>query len=174
MCVVLPNAKMVKLHLRLRPGERRCATERGRIVVLVGQIDNLFARGGGHGPECDTNRGTTRDLDATAQAEYRIEYSASSIGQRPAIGDCRGVLDGLASAEEPGAVSFELHISRAFTLHDGQVRSPHLRIIGRTLPPGRQYGTQIGNKRGLNEHLCLKRPDVAMSSASCRASATSA
>ena len=44
MRFVRADAEMVKLHLRLRPGKRRRPLERHRIVMLVGQIEHLFAR----------------------------------------------------------------------------------------------------------------------------------
>ena len=73
------HAKMVQLHLTLRPGERRGARECGRVAVFVDAVEKRFARGGGDRPVGDANRRARRDANASTDGENRIEDGADRV-----------------------------------------------------------------------------------------------
>ena len=65
---------MVKLDLRLRPGEGQSAFESSGIAILIGQFKDFFASGSDDGGKNQMNGGTRWNMDGTAQANDRVEY----------------------------------------------------------------------------------------------------
>jgi hypothetical protein len=72
---------MAQLHLRLRPGQRRGAVERGGVAVLVHGVDQGVAGAGHHRPERHMHNCPRGDGDAAAQCEDRIQHGAHGVGQ---------------------------------------------------------------------------------------------
>ena len=72
-------AKMMQLHLTLRPRQRRSARESGRIAMLVDAVEKRFAAGGGDRPVGDTNGRARRDANAPADGENWVEDSADRV-----------------------------------------------------------------------------------------------
>ena len=118
------DAEMVKLHLRLRPGERCCALEGGAVAMLVDQVEQCLACRGDHRPECDARSGAGRDPHAPAQGEDRVENRADRVGKRPAVDHRDRRADAVATAEEAGPVGFNLRLAHRLAVDYRQMRRP--------------------------------------------------
>jgi hypothetical protein len=68
------DPEVMQLDLRLSPRKRDGALESRGVVVLVGEVERLMARGRDQGPKRHTRRGPRRNPYATAEAEDRIEH----------------------------------------------------------------------------------------------------
>src|SRR5271154_1845591 len=99
---------MIKLHLRLGPGEGEDALEGRRVLVFVGQVERFAARRCDQSPERDPGRGPRRKPDAPAKAEDRIEYCARSVGERSAVDYRDRRSDPASSSKETRAIGLEL------------------------------------------------------------------
>jgi hypothetical protein len=73
------DIEVAKLHLSLGPGQRCGSLERGRVPVLVDEIEQGGARGRHYGPECGSNYGAGIDAYSSAQSEDRIEHGANRV-----------------------------------------------------------------------------------------------
>ena len=151
--IFLGDAEVMKLHLRLRPGQRGGAVEGDGVVMLVGQVHHRIAAFGGHGPERDARGGAARNPHPAAQTEDGIEHRTGGVGKRPAFGDGGGGADGLAAADEAGTVGFKLHVAGGIPLHHRKVRGPDHGIAGRTLPPCGEDDAHVPHEFGFDEHL---------------------
>src|SRR5438874_3020503 len=148
MRFIRANPQMVELHLRLCPGERACSLERHRVVMLVGKIGQLVARGRRHRPEGNACRASARNCNAAAQAEDRIEYRAKGVGQRPSLRHRGGMANSLTAAEKPRPVSLELHVAGSVAFDHRQMRGPNPGVAGGTLPPGREDCAELRYELG--------------------------
>ena len=77
--LVRADAKMVALHLSVRPREHRYPSEHRGIVILVRQAHDLFARPSYHRAERQMDRCTRCHPHPCAQTEYRIEHGSRRI-----------------------------------------------------------------------------------------------
>ena len=91
---------MVLLDLGLRPRQRRRAVERGRIAILLGEVEGRRARRRDERREGHAHRLAGRDQHAPPQAHDRIEHRAGRVGQRPAVDHRRRCPDPAPAAEE--------------------------------------------------------------------------
>ena len=73
------DAKMVQLHLTLRPGQHRGAREGGCVPVFVDAVEKRFATGRSDRPIGDANRRARRNANASADGENGIEDSPNRI-----------------------------------------------------------------------------------------------
>ena len=75
------NAQVMQLHLCLRPRQRHCALERGRVVMLVGQVDHFGPRRRDHRP--DRRRARLRPPGCEARRR-RLKIGSSTV---PTVSD---------------------------------------------------------------------------------------
>ena len=129
------DAKMMELHLRLRPRQRGRPFECGGIAMLVDKVEHRLAGCGNHRPEGDAHGGARCDANAAAQCEDRIEYRADRVGQGPTVGHRDRRTDAVAAAKETGTVGFHLGLPHRLAIHDGQMRRPDFLLCRRTSPP---------------------------------------
>ncbi len=153
MRVVGRDAQMMKLHLRLGPGQHRRALERHRVVMLVGKVEQGLACRRGHRPEREPRGAAARDSHPPAQAEDRIEHGPDSVGQRPAVPDSGRCTVGMSAAQKAGAIGFELYVARGFAFDDDEMRRPDLRIAVRAPPPRREDRAEAGHELGFDEQF---------------------
>ena len=151
------DAEMAQLHLRLSPGQRGCAYEGVRLVMLVHQVQRVLARRCGSRPECDVHGRARRHPHALPQHEHRVEDRADRIGQSPAIQHRDGPPDPAPAAEKPGSVGLDLRLAERLAFNDCMMGRPDLRLGGRAPPPGCQDGALLGDIFGLHEELRERR-----------------
>src|SRR5271167_4043794 len=104
------DAQMMQLNLRLSPRERRRALECGRVVMLVDQVERFGPRRRDDGPEGDPRRRSSRNAQAPAHAEDRIQHGADGIRQRPPVDRRYGVAHVASASEKTRAVGLELYL----------------------------------------------------------------
>ena len=151
------DPKMMELHLRLGPGQRRCTRIRGSVPMFVDAIQQRCARLCRHRPEGDANRRPRRHANTPAQCEDWIEHGSDRIGQRPIVHDrdCRA--NTLSAAQKARPVGFELRPADRFSIGDAQMRRPKCGFRRRPLSPRREYRAAVLEVFGLDEHLCKGR-----------------
>ena len=128
--LVRVDAQVEQLDLRLGPGQKAGALERGRVVMLVGQAEHVAARGRDEGPERDVRGGSRCQPDAAAQTEDRIEHGAGRVGERSTIDDRNGRANATSASQKACPVRLELWAADHFAFDDGQVGRPDRRLVG--------------------------------------------
>ena len=124
------DAEMMELHLRLGPGQRRCALIGRCVSMFVDTIQQRRACSRRHGPEGDANRRPSRHTNTPAQREDRIKHGSDRIGQRPSVHDRDRRANALSAAQEARPVGFELRAADRFAIGDAQMRRPNFGSVG--------------------------------------------
>src|SRR3989442_5193417 len=110
------DLEMMKLHLRLRPGERARALESGRVTIVVGEIERLFSSGRNQRRERDAHGGTGGDTHATSEADDRIQYRTRGVRERKTVDHRHGGAGRAPAPEESRAVGLELDLTHGLAL----------------------------------------------------------
>ena len=145
------DAQMVKLHLRLGPGQRQRAFKGACVAIFVRQIQHLLARGGDNGRK---NR-----LALWCPAECVPCAASSSPGRarsRPcsraaAIDDRDGIARLGPRPMKSRAIRFILQVADRFALHHSTCASPNGRFSIRLLAARGDQRADIGNEFGLDK-----------------------
>src|SRR5260370_28892708 len=144
---------MVELHLCLRPRQRDRALESCRVAVLVRQVKRFAPRRRNQSPERDARRGAWRNPQPAAETEDRIERSASSVGEGPAI-DHRDWCPSVArTAKKSCPVGRELQVTHCFAFCPAEMGRPDLNLAGRSQPPGSHQSAGVCNELCFYEQL---------------------
>ena len=122
------DPEVMKLHLRLGPGERRGTIECAYVVRLVDEVDNVRARLGYHGPKCNPNRRARREAHTAPQGEDGIEDRSGGSGKQPTVDHGGRAADVATATEETAPVGFELGLAYAVTLSHRMMCGPDLRL----------------------------------------------
>src|SRR5579864_7210546 len=87
MRFIRTDSQMMKLHLRLRPGQSESALKCARIAVFIRKIDHLFAGRGDDGGKNNARRGAGRYANCAPQTHGRVKHRTGGVGERAAIND---------------------------------------------------------------------------------------
>ena len=153
MRLVRSHAEVMQLDLGLGPRERRCALERRRILVLVGEIEHRAARRGDQRPERHPHGRTGLDPDTTAETEDRIENRADGARERSAIPNRERRAQRPSAAQEARPIALELQRTQPLALDHCEMCGEGLRLGGRTPPPAGEQGADLGDELGLYEQV---------------------
>ena len=118
------DAEVMELDLGLRPRQDRRPLERGRLAVLVGEVEDLVAGSGDDRREDRVDRRAGGERDPAAEAEDRVEHRADRVRERMPVDDRDRRADRPAAAEEAGAIRFVLDDPARLLLDRGDVRRP--------------------------------------------------
>lgn len=148
------DAEVMKLDLRLGPGERRRPRVGRSVPMLVDATQQRRARFRRHGPECDVNRGPRRYGEATTQGEDRVKHGPDGIGQRSRAqhGDRRA--HAMSATKEAPSIGFELRRPDRFAFGDAQMSGPDFGLRRRALSPGCEDRSEIAKIFSFDEKLC--------------------
>ena len=151
------DAEVMELHLGLGPRQRGRALERGRVAVLVGEVQGHLTGGRDHRGEGDAHRRPGLDADPAPEADDRIEDRADRVGEGQAVAHGSRAADLPASPEEPGAVGLPLQIAQRLALDDDHVRQPDGLLLGRAGPAAGQQQVELGKALRLHEQVGERR-----------------
>ena len=151
--LVRGDAQVPELDLGLRPGDVGCALERGRLAVLVGQLQGLLAGIRGERREVDARGPAGGQAHAAPQARDRVEHRARRVGQRAPVLDRAGVADAAAAPQEPRAVGLVLRRADGLSLDRRHVRDPDRLFVLRARPPRGEDRFEMGHELRLDEEV---------------------
>ena len=130
------DAEVVELDLGLRPGQGRGPLERGRLAVLVGQVEDLLARLGDDRREDRVGGRARREPHAARRLKIGSSTAPTVFDSgRPSMHRDRRA-DRAAAAEEAGAVGLVLDDPAGLLLDGRDVRGPDRRLVARSAAGG--------------------------------------
>ena len=133
------DAEIMKLHLRLGPGQRGRPFEGVGVAMLVDHIQHVGARGRGERPERDAHRLARLNPHMAPQRENGIQHGADGVGERPSVHRRDRRPDVAPAADETGPVGLDLGFSHRLALDHGKMGRPDLgfgRRLGAAASPG--------------------------------------
>ena len=146
------DAEVVELNLRLRPGERRSASESGRVTVLVGAVEDGLPRGRDDRPKSDPRGGARRNSNAATQGEYRVEHRADGVREGAAVDRRDRRVNTVSASEETRPVGLDLRLADSIAIDDGKMRGPdsgssgvRLRRVARMAPTLGRYSVSTNS-----------------------------
>ena len=153
----MTDTQMVKLDLRLRPGQRQGALKHSRVTVLVCQIQDLLAGGSDDRGKHNARGGAWRDAHRAPQAHHRVEDGTDGIREWPAVDHRDGIADVVPASEEPRAVRLELQVAHGCAFHHDHVCGPHRRVLIGLPAARRQQRADLGGEFRLHKQVGKRR-----------------
>src|SRR5579862_5921917 len=124
MSFVRANTQVLKLYLRLRPGEIERALKRLRAAVLIGEVQDLLAIRSDKCGKGNARGGPRQNVHRAPQTKNGVEYGTCRIREWPSVDDRNRAGDIVATSKKPRAVRLALRFIDAFAFQSHHVRGP--------------------------------------------------